>query len=309
MQEDLARIVYGDNMKTKNMKRSKGDRRFNIFVYVVMVIMALIILYPLWFVVIASVSSPDAILNGEVWLIPDIIDFSGYKKIFADSQIWVGYRNTIIYTFFGTLLNIVLTIPAGFALSRKELPYRKLIMWFFIITMFFGGGLIPYYILIDTLGLIDNPLVLIIPQGISVWNMFMVKAYYESNIPNELMEAAEIDGAGHFRRFWSIIIPISKPIIAVMVLFYAVGRWNSYFDAMIFIHSENLYPLQIILRNILIVNDGVSGGITGEDIYERMKLANQIKYGIIIVSSLPILMVYPFIQKYFDDGFLVGSFK
>ncbi|VEU81290.1 carbohydrate ABC transporter permease [Haploplasma axanthum] len=292
-----------------NISRAKSDKIFHFFVMSLMILLAVIILYPLWFVLIASVSSPDAVLNGEVWIFPDIIDFSGYKKIFADKQIWVGYRNTILYTFFGTLLNIVLTIPAGYALSRKELPFKKGFMWFFIITMFFGGGLIPYYVLIDKLGLIDNPLVLIIPQGLSVWNMFMVKAYYESNIPGELIEAAEIDGAGHFRSFWSIILPISKPIVAVMVLFYAVGRWNSYFDAMLFIHSENLYPLQIILRNILIVNDNSSGGITGEDIYERLKLANQIKYGIIIVSSLPIILIYPFIQKHFEEGFLVGSFK
>lgn len=292
-----------------NIGRTKGDKVFNVFVYVIMIILAIIILYPLWFVIIASVSSPDAILNGEVWLLPDVVDFSGFKRIFADKQIWIGYRNTILYTFFGTLLNIILTIPAGYALSRKELPHKKAFMWFFIITMFFGGGLIPFYVLIDKLGLIDNPLVLIIPQGLSVWNMFMVKAYYESNIPGELIEAAEIDGAGHFRTFSNIVLPISKPIIAVMILFYAVGRWNSYFDAMLFIHSENLYPLQIILRNILIVNDNQSGGITGEDIYERLKLANQIKYGIIIVSSLPIILIYPFIQKYFEDGFLVGSFK
>src|SRR5690554_3325162 len=292
-----------------SLRETKGDRIFHTSVVILMVVFAIIILYPLRFMVIASVSNPDSVLNGQVWLWPDTIDFSGYVKIFNDPQIWTGYRNTIMYTFFGTLLNIVLTIPAGYALSRSNLPYRKYIMWFFIITMFFGGGLIPFYFLISDLGLIDNPLVLIIPQGLSVWNMFMVKAYYESNISQELIEAAEIDGAGHFRTFSNIVLPISKPIIAVMILFYAVGRWNSYFDAMLFIHSENLYPLQIILRNILIVNDNQSGGITGEDIYERLKLANQIKYGIIIVSSLPIILIYPFIQKYFEDGFLVGSFK
>jgi putative aldouronate transport system permease protein len=299
-------------VKTKirsSIKDSKGDRRFHTVVVILMSIFAFLVLYPLWFMIIASVSNPDAVLNGDVWILPDVIDLNGYVSIFQDVQLWTGYRNTILYTGFGTLLNLVLTIPAGYALSRPTLPYRKLLLWVFIITMFFGGGIIPYFYLISNLGLIDSPWVLILPQGISVWNMFMVKAYYESNISNELLEAAQIDGADHFRTFWSIILPISKPIIAVMVLFYAVGRWNSYFDAMLFIRDESLYPLQIVLRNILIINDNASGGITGEDIYERLRLANQIKYGVIIVSSLPIIVIYPLIQKFFKEGFLVGSFK
>ncbi len=290
-------------------RESRGDKIFHISVIIFMSLMALLILYPLWFMIIASVSNPDAVLNGEVWLWPDTIDFSGYKKIFEDPQIWTGYRNTILYTVIGTALNIILTIPAGFALSRPNLPFRKFFIWFFIVTMFFGGGLIPYYFLISGLGLIDTFWVLIIPQGLSVWNMFMVKAYYESNVSHELIEAAQVDGANQFRTFWSVIIPISKPIIAVMILFYAVGRWNSYFDAMVFIRNEALYPLQIVLRNILIVSDNTSGGITGEDIYQRLRLANQIKYGVIIVSSLPIILIYPLVQKFFKEGFLVGSFK
>lgn len=295
--------------KKRFLMESRGDKIFHISVIIFMSLFALIVLYPLWFMVIASVSNPDAVLNGEVWLIPDTIDFSGYAKIFSDAEIWTGYRNTILYTAIGTTLNIILTIPAGYALSRANLPFRKYIMWFFIVTMFFGGGLIPFYFLISNLGLIDTFWVLIIPQGLSVWNMFMVKAYYESNISIELIEAAQVDGASQIRTFWSVILPISKPIIAVMILFYAVGRWNSYFDAMVFIRSENLYPLQIVLRNILIINDNVSGGITGEDIYERLRLANQIKYGVIIVSSLPIIMAYPLVQRFFKEGFLVGSFK
>lgn len=297
------------NKRKKSSLETRGDRIFHTSVLVMMIIFAIIILYPLWFIIAASVSSPDAVLNGEMWLWPDAIDFTGYQRIFSDSSIWIGYRNTIFYTTVGTALNIVLTIPAGFALSQRHLPYRKYLMWFFIITMFFGGGLIPFYYLISDLGMIDHWTVLVIPQGLSVWNMFMVKAYYESNVPTELIEAAEMDGANQFKTFWSVIIPLSKPIIAVMILFYAVGRWNSYFDAMIFIRDEAKYPLQIVLRNILIVNDYSSGGITGEDIYERLRLANQIKYGVIIVSSLPIILIYPLVQRFFKQGFLVGSFK
>src|SRR5690554_419967 len=184
--------------KKINME-SRGDKYFRIGVVILMISFAIIIAYPLWFMVIASISSPDAVLNGEVWLWPDTIDLSGYVKIFNDPQIWIGYRNTILYTLVGTTLSIVLTIPAGYALSRPNLPYRKYFMWFFIITMFFGGGLIPFYFLVSSLGMIDTFWVLIIPQGLSVWNMFMVKAYYESNVSSELIEAAEMDGASQFR--------------------------------------------------------------------------------------------------------------
>ena len=296
--------------KNKPILDSKGDKVFYIANFGFMLFLAFIIIYPLWFIIIASVSSPDGVLNGDVWLLPDVIDFGGYRRIFSEPKIWTGYRNTILYTFIGTALNILVTIPAGYAISRPNLPYRKVIIWFFIITLFFGGGLVPYYLLISRLGLIDTFWVLIIPKAVSVWNIFLTKAYYESNISKELIEAAEIDGASQFRTFVQVILPLSKPIIAVMVLFYAVGHWNSYFDAMIFIRSENLYPLQLVLRDILIVQDFSTGGIgDAAAIYERMKLANQIKYGVIIVSSLPIIMFYPFIQRFFKKGFLVGSFK
>ncbi len=176
--------------------------------------------------------------------------------------------------------------------------------------MFFGGGLIPFYLLISKMGLVDNPLVLIIPSAMSVWNVFMTKSYYESNIPSELLEAAEMDGAGEFRTFFSIILPISKAIIAVMILFYAVGHWNSYFNALIFISNEEFYPLQLVLKDILIATEVTSGSAgNAETILEQMRIANQIKYSSIIVSSLPIILLYPFLQKFFDKGFLVGTFK
>ncbi|NLG81818.1 MAG: carbohydrate ABC transporter permease [Bacilli bacterium] len=274
-----------------------------------MAFLALLIIYPLYFIVIASISSPEAVMNGEVFLYPKGLTFEAYTRLLKERKIWIGYRNTILYTFFGTLLNIVLTIPAGWALSRKELPYRKFFMWFFIITMFFGGGIIPFYLLVSRLNLIDSPLALILPSAVSVWNIFMTKAFYESNIPTELLEAAKIDGANEFKTFLSVILPISKPIIAVMVLFYAVGHWNSYFNALIFIRSEELFPLQLILRDILIVAEGTTGTGDLDTILEQQRIANLIKYSSIIVSSLPIIIFYPFIQKFFKKGFLVGSFK
>jgi putative aldouronate transport system permease protein len=295
--------------RKRSISEAKSDKYYYFINNVIMGILAIIIIYPLYFIVIASISNPDAVINGEVFLYPVGISFEGYERLLSETQIWVGYRNTILYTFFGTLLNIIVTIPAGWALSRKDLPYRKFFMWFFIVTMFFGGGLIPFYLLVSKLNLIDTPFALIVPGAVSVWNVFMTKAFYESNIPEELIEASRIDGAGEYKTFISIILPISKPIIAVMVLFYAVGHWNSYFNALIFLQSDNLFPLQLVLRDILIVAESGTGTGGIDTILEQQRIANLIKYSSIIVSSLPIIILYPFIQKFFEKGFLVGSFK
>lgn len=295
--------------RRSNLLEARSDRVYYFVNHMILFILALIVIYPLYFVVIASISDPDAVLNGEVYLRPVRITFEGYKRLFNERSIWIGYRNTILYTFFGTTLNILLTIPAGWALSRPTLPYRKLIMWFFIITLFFGGGLIPFYLLVSRLGLIDSPLALILPGAVSVWNVFMTRAYYQSNIPEDLLEAAKIDGANEFRTFRSVILPLSKPIVAVMVLFYAVGHWNAYFNALIFLQTEEYFPLQLILREILIVTETTIGTGDLHTILEKQKMANQLKYSSIIVSTLPIILFYPFIQKFFKKGFLVGSFK
>lgn len=295
--------------RRSNLLEARSDRVYYFVNQMILFILALIVIYPLYFVVIASISDPDAVLNGEVYLRPVRITFEGYKRLFNERSIWIGYRNTILYTFFGTTLNILLTIPAGWALSRPTLPYRKLIMWFFIITLFFGGGLIPFYLLVSRLGLIDSPLALILPGAVSVWNVFMTRAYYQSNIPEDLLEAAKIDGANEFRTFRSVILPLSKPIVAVMVLFYAVGHWNAYFNALIFLQTEEYFPLQLILREILIVTETTIGTGDLHTILEKQKMANQLKYSSIIVSTLPIILFYPFIQKFFKKGFLVGSFK
>ena len=248
-------MSFRKNKQKTALRDTKGDKIFYIVNAVIMILLAIIVIYPMYFILIASISDPDAIFNGEVYLLPVNITFKGYERLFSDRLFWIGYRNTIIYVVVGTTLNILMTIPTGWALSRKELPGRKYIMWFFIITLFFGGGLIPFYLLVSKLGMVDSPLALIIPSALSVWNAFMTKAYYESNIPQELLEAAEIDGANEFKTFLSIIIPISKPIIAVMILFYAVGHWNSYFNALIFISSEEYYPLQLVLKDILVATE------------------------------------------------------
>lgn len=296
-------------IKNRHLGEAKSDSTYYLINNIIMFALAIIIIYPLYFIVIASISDPDAVINGEVYFKPVKVTLEGYKRLLNEDAIWIGYRNTILYTFLGTALNILITIPTGWGLSRKNLPYRKYIMWFFIVTMFFGGGLIPFYLLVSNLGMVDTPLAMILPGAVSVWNVFMTKAYYESNIPSEILEAAKIDGAGEYRTFLSIILPISKPIIAVMVLFYAVGHWNSYFNGLIFLQNENLFPLQLVLRDILIVAETSIGTGDLSTILEKQKIANQIKYSSIIVSSLPIIIIYPFIQRFFEKGFLVGSFK
>ena len=304
-------VLFRRKMHRQNRIRgSKTDIIYFAIIGVLLAMLTIIVVYPIYFIVIGSISNPDAVLNGEVIFWPVDITFSGYQALVNESLIWSGYRNTIIYTLVGTAFNIVLTIPAGWALSRDYLPARKFINVFFIITMFFGGGLIPYYIICSSFGLVDNPLILIIGGGLSVYNMFMCKSYFTLNVPKEILEASEIDGCGEFRTFFDMVLPLAKPLISVMILFYAVGHWNSYMDALIFIKQEDYYPLQLVLRNILIVAESQSqSGADAATITEQLRIANQIKYSSIIVSSLPIIILYPFIQKYFDQGFLVGSFK
>lgn len=289
---------------------SKADRIYYIVIDTFLILMLLAILYPLYFIVIASISDTDAIFNGEVFLYPIGFNLKGYAALFENRMIWTGYLNTIWYTLLGTAINIAVTIPAGWAISRKELPWRKFITTYFIVTMFFGGGLIPFYLLVSDLGLLDNPLSVILPYGVSVWNMFMVNAFYSSSVPDEILEAAEVDGSGTIRTFFSIVIPLSKPIIAVMVLFYAVAHWNNYFSALIFLSEQKYFSLQLVLREILIMTES-AGGSAGDagTILEQAKLANSIKYSSIIVSTLPILVLYPFVSKFFEKGVMIGALK
>lgn len=304
-------ILNSKELKKKSkIKDSKTDLVYYIISGIILGLLAIIVIYPLYFVIIASISDTDAVLNGEVWLYPVQMTIQGYARLFQEKLIWTGYLNTIIYTVLGTIFNIVLTIPAGWALSRDYLPFRKIIMPILIITMFFGGGLIPYYLVCEALGLVENPLILIIGGGVSVYNVFMCKSYFQTNVPKELIEASEIDGCGELRTFFDIALPLSKSIISVMILFYAVGHWNNYVDALIFITDEKYYPLQLVLKNILVsVESQSQGGADSETITEQLKIANQIKYSSIIVSSLPVIIFYPFIEKHFDQGMLVGSFK
>ena len=295
--------------KRKNALRDTvGDKVFYAINGFFLLLLALIILYPLYFIIIASISEPEAVLKGEVVLYPVRITLEGFSKIVERTDVWRGYLNTIIYTGLTVILSLIVTIPAGWALSRKTLPGKKFFMIYFIIPMFFGGGLIPFYNVMSSLHLINTMWAVILPSILSVWNLFMTKTFFESSIPNGLIEAAKIDGAGQFRIFSSVVIPLSKAVIAVMALYYAVGQWNSYFNAMIFLTDETKYPLQRVLKEILIASETTTGG-SGETILQQFRLANQLKYVSVIVSSLPVLCLYPFVQKYFAQGVMIGSLK
>ncbi len=291
--------------KKNRIRESKSDYVYYVICGFILFLLAVIIIYPLYYIVIASISDPDAVLTGEAWLYPVRVTFSGYASLFKRDDIWRGYFNTLAYTGLGTVFNVALTIPAGWALSRDYLPCRKLIMTLLIITMFFGGGLVPYLVVCRALGLYQNPLILIIGGGVSVYNVFMCKSFFQSNVPNEVLEAAAIDGAGEIRTFFDLILPIAKSIISVMVLFYAVGHWNNYIDAFIFNIDENFYPLQSVLKSLF----EVSATGEGEVMLEQWRMATQIKFTSIIVATVPILVIYPMIEKHFGQGVLVGSFK
>lgn len=301
----MSKIING----TSGIKRHRnGDKIFYAINALILGLLAVIIIYPLYFIIIASFSDPDAVLGGKVVFFPVNITLDGYKKTIERSDVWIGYWNTIVYTVLTVVLSLTVTIPAGWALSRKNLPGKSFWMIFFIIPMFFGGGLIPFYNIMSALGLINTIWAVILPAILSVWNLFMSKTFFESSIPDGLLEAATIDGAGKFRIFFTMVLPLSKAIIAVMALYYAVGQWNSYFNAMIFLQNEKLYPLQLVLKEILIASESTVGG-SGETILEQFRLANQLKYVSVIVSSIPVLMLYPFVQKYFQQGMMIGSLK
>ena len=302
------RVQKHEKPKKHRVRESRGDRVYYAIVYFVLLLLALLVVYPLYFVVIASFSSADAVLAGKVYLFPVDIDFTGYIRCFERTDIWIGYGNTIWYTAAYTVLSVVFTVTAAWALSRKTLPFRKFWMIFFTITMFFGGGLIPFYKVVSDLGMLDNPLSIILPGTVSAWNLFMAKTFFQTGVPDSIIEAAELDGANRLRLFVSVILPLSMPIVAVLALYYAVGQWNSYFNAMIFLQDADLFPLQLVLKEILTASESTTGG-SGETILEQFRLANQLKYVTVIISSLPVFCLYPFVQKFFAQGVMVGSLK
>ena len=294
----------------KNRLRGMSDKMSDIILVVMCTAIMLIVAYPLYYVLIASVSDPYDVYAGKTFLLPSQFTLKGYTSVFADERIFSGYMNSIKYTVVGTIFSVVMVYITAYPLSRKSLPGRKWISIFFIITMYFGGGLVPTYLVVKNTGLLNNMWALFLPGGVAVGNMIIVRNFFETSIPGELMEAAEIDGASPMTVFLKIVIPLSRSIMAVMVVFSMVAYWNDWFTALIYLNADQA-PLPLVLRNILIrseVSASQSSTISG-GYAELNKITEMIKFASIIVAAAPILIIYPFVQKYFEQGFMSGAVK
>ncbi len=292
----------------KRIKESAGDRIFIGVIYVILTLLVIVVLYPLIYIVSSSISSPAAVTSGQVWLWPVELSFKGFEELFRRGEVMTGYLNSIFYTTVGTLISVTLTIMIAYPLSRRAFFGRNALMMVITFTMIFSGGLIPTYMVVKGLNLIDTRWALLIPNAIWVWQVIIARSFFQSSIPEELLEASEIDGCSDLRFIWSVVLPLSKPIIAVLVLMYAVGQWNAYFDALIYLKTADLFPLQLILRSIIIQNNSGSN-MDAMAIVEKQQLAELLKYSLIVVATLPVLIIYPFVQRYFVQGMLVGSVK
>ena len=285
----------------------RGERLFTAIVYLFVILVIFIVAYPLYFIIIASLSDSRLVASGQVYLYPKGFTLAGYEAVFNDSRIWTGYRNTLFYASVGTFISMAVTIPAAFALSRKDFYLRKVFMTFFIITMFVRGGLIPTYINLKKFGMINSVWAILVPFCLSVYNMIIARTFFESSIPQELHDAARIDGCGMNQFFFQIVLPLSKAMLSVITLYYLVGKWNEYFNPLVYLNDAAKQPLQVVLREILIRNQAFESGLSGGDAAQQV--TDLIKYAVIIVSTAPLLIIYPFIQKYFEKGVMIGSVK
>lgn len=296
-------------VEKRKIKKSRDDKIFDFFLYLIAGMLILVTLYPMYFIVIASFSDPTAVSSGELFFLPKGINFKAYKELAGYTKLWIGYRNTILYVIAGTIITLVVNIPAAYALSRKGLYGKKFFTFFYLIPMFFTGGLIPTYLAVKDFGLLDTFWVMVVPFSVVTYYIIVGRTFFNNTIPEDLWEAAQLDGCGYLGFFFSVVLPLSKAVIAVIALWAAVGQWNSYFNALIYLRSENLQPLQIVLRNILISNQTISAMTTGAAAVEAKQMADLIKYAVIVVSSAPIMCMYPFVQKYFNQGVMLGSLK
>jgi len=296
------------------IKQAFEDRMFQTFNHGFLLAITLLVLYPLVYIVSASLSDPTYVNSGQMWLWPKGFTLEGYERVFANRDIWTGYMNSAIYTVAGVLINLAVTLPCAYALSRRGLPGRKAVTLIIVFTMFFSGGLIPTYLLVKSLGLVNTYWALLLPSAATAINIIVSRTFFQSNISREMEEAASMDGCSDFRMFAVIILPLSKALIAVMALFYGVGHWNQYFGALIYLSDRDLYPLQLFLREILVQQEIASQMLmNGGDIEllmsEQTRITELIKYAVMIVAALPLIVVYPFVQKHFVQGVMIGSLK
>lgn len=293
-------------IKAKNIRDSSSDRLFVGVVTFITAVILVLVMYPLVYVLSSSFSDGEAVMAGRVYLWPMDISLDGYRMVFNDNSVSAGFKNSLVYMAVGTCINMIMTTLLAFPLSRKKLPGRNIIMFAIAFTMFFSGGLIPTFLIVERLGMVDTLWAMVIPNAISTFNMIIMRTYFQNSLPEELFESAALDGCGNFRFLFRIALPLSTPILAVLVLYYAVAHWNSYFNALIYLRSSSNISLQLALRNILLANQ-ISGG--GDSFGEMVKIGITVKYAVIVVSSLPVVILYPFIQKYFIKGIMVGAIK
>ena len=308
----MGKIDVISQNKPRAIRCSIADRSFHITNYIVLTIFLIIVLYPLIYVLSCSFSSAMAVISNRVWLWPVDITLDSYKAVFEHRLLMTGYGNALIYMAAGTCVNILLLLLCAYPLSRKDLPGRAFFTFYFIFTMFFNGGQIPNYILVNNLHMLNTRWALIIPFAFSAYNMIIVRTYFSSNIPGELLEAAQIDGCSDIKFFAGVVIPLSKPVIAVMVLFHSIGHWNGYMRALLYLNNSELYPLQLVLRDILFLAnmpEEVLAQMGDSKLEEMTNVMELLKYAVIVVGSLPVLILYPFIQKYFVKGIMIGSVK
>ena len=300
------------NSKKSNKVRlyqTVPDRILTLMVWLLLLLIFLVIIVPILFIVASSFSDPGAVSAGKVFLWPVDFSLAGYRVIFQSSYIMRGFYNSVVYTLLGTVISVTLTLFAGYPLARKDLKIRGVVMFLFTVTMFFSGGMIPTYLVVKDFGLLDSFWVMVLPFSVITYYIIVARTFFNNSIPGDLWEAAQIDGCGNLNFFFRIVLPLSKAVIAVIALWTAVGQWNSYFNALIYLRSPELQPLQLVLRNILISNQTISAMATGAAAVEAKQMADLIKYAIIVVSSAPIMCMYPFVQKYFNQGVMLGSLK
>ncbi len=292
------------------IKNPMEDRILYFVVYTVILLFLLLILYPIVFIISASFSEGSEVQLGHVYLWPVKPTLEGYRAVFSHKNIMTGYRNTILYTLGGTLINVVVTVLCAYPLSRRDMPLRGFFVFLFVFTMFFGGGLIPTYLLVNSLGMVNTVWALLIPGAMSVYNMIITRTFFQNGVPHELLEASQIDGCSDARYFFSILLPLSQAVISVISLYYAVAHWNSYFSALIYIRDKELQPLQLILRSILLSTRVSLNEFEDPDLLEgKIGLEFLVKFALIVVSSAPIMCLYPFVQKFFAKGVMLGSVK
>jgi putative aldouronate transport system permease protein len=300
--------------KQTKLGRSYSDKIFDGIVFIILTLIFILVAYPLYFVIISSISSPSAVAGGKVVWLPIGFNWDGYKAVFEEKSVMRGFANSLMYTFVGTCINLVVTLPTSYALSRDDFYGKKAITIFYMITMFVSGGLIPTYLVVQGCGFIDKIWALVIPGAISVYNMIIARTFFKSNLPTELLEAAKLDGCGNTKFFFHVALPLSGAIIAILVLYYGIGHWNSYFSALLYITSPEKFPLQLVLRTILVQNVMrlQIGNLSREALAEverKRQVAELMKYSLIIISSIPVMVLYPFVQKYFVKGVMIGSIK